>query len=127
MTTPKDPTTPTDTPPQSAKKKPRGKPFQRGTDARRGRGPEKGAPNAGSPTKVYKMWLAARLADPKHQMAFIRALNDDQHPAFAAATKHAAAYAHGAPAQSVTLDGEGLQVVIVGGAALARPEPSDPA
>jgi hypothetical protein len=36
-----------------------GKPFQRGKDSRRGKGPKKGAPNAGAPEKHVRLRKAA--------------------------------------------------------------------
>lgn len=56
----------------------------------------------GGPTsQVYKTWLASLLHSPKHQKEFVAVIQNADHPAFIPATKHAAAYAHGMPVQSV--------------------------
>ena len=63
------------TPRKSAPKSAPGRPFARGTDPRRGRGPSKGAPNAGRPPnalralsrevfEAYLIWAQKRVQDP---------------------------------------------------------------
>lgn len=55
----------------------------------------------GTPPVEYRIWLAALLRSPRHQMAFKRVIENEEHPGFLTATKHAAAYAHGLPIASV--------------------------
>lgn len=81
-------------------------PNQNGTSGTRSRGRPKGLTrregvSPGTPPVEYRIWLAALLKSPRHQMAFKRVLEDENHVGFIAATKHAAAYAHGLPIQSV--------------------------
>lgn len=58
-------------------------------------------PPGGSKPQTYKMWLAHLLTSEKHRQAFTATLEDASHPQFLAATKHAAAYAHGMPTQAI--------------------------
>ena len=51
----------------------------------------------------YRVWLASALKERRHQTAFLGVLRNPKHPQFIAATKHAAAYAHGLPLQSVVV------------------------
>lgn len=49
---------------KSAKKSAPGKPFEKGKDARRGKGPPKGAPNAGRPPNEFKEMMRALASRP---------------------------------------------------------------
>jgi hypothetical protein len=55
---------------KSAQKSVPGKPFQEGKDSRRGRGPQKGAPNAGRPTEEFKAWLEGLMDQPEKRQVF---------------------------------------------------------
>ena len=81
-----------------------GKPFKKGRDSRRGKGPEKGAPNAGRPPNWLRDWCDDLLANPKAKKAVEEILNDSDHSAFASMWKAIADRAHGKPPQSVTHD-----------------------
>lgn len=65
---------------------------------RRGNPGNKGG---GNTSTAYKLWLTSLLQSPKHQKAFVSTIQDPAAPQFLAATKHAAAYAHGLPIQAV--------------------------
>ena len=80
-----------------------------------GRGPAKGAPNAGRPRGTYREWLTALLERDDHQQVFEAALRGELgDKAFAFATKHAAAYGHGLPAVTIQgPDGGPVQVQVV--------------
>jgi hypothetical protein len=52
-----------------------------------GRGPAKGAPNAGRPSNADRDEAAALLADPKHLAAVRKALRDPTNRNFAGLTK----------------------------------------
>ena len=66
---------------------------------RQGNPGNKGGP--GTVPTAYKIWLGAMLDSEKHRKAFAKALEDEKSPQFIAATKHAAAYAHGMPTQAI--------------------------
>lgn len=51
--------------PASMKSGARGRPFQPGHDPRRGRGPAKGAPNAGRPPDAIRAELRRYIGSPK--------------------------------------------------------------
>jgi hypothetical protein len=55
----------------------------------------------GDKPKTYKLWLASLLDSEKHRKEFAATMEDRNTPAFIAATKHAAAYAHGMPTQAI--------------------------
>ena len=70
-------------PQKSAKKSATGKPFTGADDPRRGRGPKKGAPNAGRPRKAHVEWCQTVISDPLVEAAALAVLRDSKHPLFA--------------------------------------------
>ena len=77
----------------------------------------RGGPRPGSGRKPneYKAWLGKLLDSPEHRAAFEREIQGQgTDKGFAFATKHAAAYAKGLPAQPITgPDGEPLTIRLV--------------
>jgi hypothetical protein len=87
-------------------KKGRGKPFVAG-DPRSGRGPRKGAPNAGRPPDAFKA-LCQEMATRDETLAAVRAiLADRTHPQFMAALKWASENGYGRPTQALEVTGKG--------------------
>ncbi len=81
--------------------------FQPGEDPRRGRGPKKGAPNAGRPPNEFKQsmrQLADRPAVRKRLEQLTAASNKDPE-LFLKAFKETADRGYGKPAQAVELSG----------------------
>lgn len=72
----------------------RGKPFV-ANDPRAGRGPKKGAPNAGRPTLEFTAWCKAMLDAPDKRQQVDEVLADKGHPAFATMFRTIADRAHG--------------------------------
>ena len=73
---------------KSAKPRGPGRPFQKGGDPRSGRGPAKGAPNAGRPPDEFKAMLAG-LASWDVTLGSIAAiLGDPSHPHFVKALEY---------------------------------------
>lgn len=97
-----------------------GAPFQPGIDPRRGKGPKKGAPNAGRPKGTYQDWLGELLDSPDHRSEFEAQITGQRsEKAFGFATRHAAAYKHGLPAQTIQgPDGGPVQVQLLNGPGL---------
>ncbi len=91
----------------------RGRPFQEGVDHRRGRGPRKGAANAGRPPNEFKAQLAALASREETIRALAAILEDPNHPHFIQALKFAADRGYGRPTQPVSVEGLAPQVVIV--------------
>lgn len=90
-----------------------GRPFVKGGDPRQGRGPAKGAPNAGRPPDLFRE-LCRELACSAEDAARI-ALADSKHPAFIGALKWATEHGYGRPAQTIQHtgpDGGPVQVQI---------------
>lgn len=59
-------------------------------------------PKGGGPKpQTYKLWLASLIESEKHRLEFTAVMENKDHPAFMAATKHAAAYAVGMPTQTI--------------------------
>lgn len=77
------------------------RPGGRGGRIRSGNPGNKGG---GDKPKAYKLWLASLLDSQKHREEFARAIEDRSDPAFMAATRHAAEFAHGKPAQRVEVE-----------------------
>lgn len=72
-----------------------------------GRGPKRGAKNAGRPKGTYLDWLGELLDSDDHRAEFEAQVKGRRsEKAFSFATKHAAAYKHGLPTQSVELTGK---------------------
>lgn len=63
-----------------------------------------GNKGGGRHPKTYKLWLASLLDSEKHREEFAKAIEDRSDPAFMAATRHAAEFAHGKPAQRVEVE-----------------------
>lgn len=86
---------------KSARKSATGRPFKKGGDARQGRGPKKGAPNAGRRPDDFKA-LCASLATREATLdAVTGILANPDHPQFMAALKWASENGYGRPAQAV--------------------------
>ncbi|HEX6940302.1 MAG TPA: hypothetical protein VF158_12890 [Longimicrobiales bacterium] len=62
---------------KSARKSAPGRPFRKGHDPRRGRGPKPGAPNAGRPPDEFKATLA-RLASRDETLDYLRRCLDGE-------------------------------------------------
>lgn len=71
----------------------------------RGRGPKKGAPNAGRPPNEHLEWCRRMVSSPGAEKAVEAVLEDAQHPAFSTMWKAVAERAYGKPAQAVTVSG----------------------
>ena len=86
--------------------KSRGRPFTGKDDPRNGhgRGPARGAPNAGRKPLAYKRWLASLLDSDEHRKEFEAATKSRADPRFEFATRHATEYGHGKPAQDVKVN-----------------------
>ena len=91
---------------KSAKKSATGKPFTGADDPRRGRGPKKGAPNAGRPTLEFKAWCASMLDDAEKRAKVEEILSDPSHSAYATMWKAVADRAHGKPKEHVEVSGK---------------------
>lgn len=83
-----------------------GVPFARGSDSRRGRGPQKGAPNAGRPAGEFKEFCRRLLAAPKAEKELQSVLEDSRHPAYAALWRAVSDRAYGKAVQAVELAGK---------------------
>ncbi len=80
----------------------RGRPFTP-TDSRRGRGPVKGAKNAGRKPDAFKA-LCAKITSSDEAIRAARAILEDRsHPAWASVFKTLAAYAYGPQTQHVSV------------------------
>src|SRR5688500_455232 len=82
-----------------------GRPFVAGADPRRGRGPAKGAPNAGRPPDEFKEMCRRLLADPRAERAVAEILCDKNHPAFATMWRAVSDRAYGRPTQPLEHSG----------------------
>lgn len=78
--------------------RPVGRPFQKGNDPRRGRGPKPGALNAGRPRKEFVQWCVDVVSDKKVELAVRTILMDPTHPQFANLYGKLVERAHGRPA-----------------------------
>lgn len=88
---------------KSARKSPIGRPFVSG-DPRSGRGPKKGAPNAGRPRKETIAWCQGAVSDPKVEAAVMTILRNPKHGQFSAMWGKVMERGYGKP---VELDEEG--------------------
>src|SRR5688572_15462436 len=88
-------------PDKSARKSAHGRPFAKGGDPRQGRGPTKGAPNAGRPPTWLRESCDELLYSPKCQAQVKAILEDRNHPAFATMWKAVADRAHGKPTERI--------------------------
>ena len=100
----------------------RGRPFQEGVDARRGRGPKKGAANAGRPPNEFKAQLAALASREETIRALAAILEDPNHPHFIHALKFAADRGYGRPTQPLQIDADNRVVVLVAPEKLSNEE-----
>lgn len=107
---------------KSAAKTAGGKPFASGHDPRRGRGPQKGAPNAGRPPNQFRELM--RQAADRFAQALIthEVTSNPNHPYFVHAGKLAAAYAEGMPTQRVEVADMGIERKTVRLPPIAAPE-----
>lgn len=71
-----------------------------------GRGPAKGAPNAGRPPAEYIEWLRGVLESPACKKAIETVLKDPDHPAFAKLQQSCSDRAYGKPLQEVQASGD---------------------
>lgn len=107
---------------KSERKSAPGRPFVSG-DPRAGRGPKKGAPNAGRPRNEHVAWCQSLVSDPRSEEAVKAVLGDKNHPAFATMWKAVADRAYGKAPQSVEItgaDGQPLPPAVIQ-VALVRP------
>ncbi len=103
-----------DRPRKSANKSPPGVPFSGKDDPRNGRGPKKGAPNAGRPRNEFVEWCQQVVSDPKCKSQVEAILRDKKHPAFATMWRAVGERAHGKPVQPISgPDGETPAVLTV--------------
>jgi len=79
-----------------------GRPFTGADDPRRGRGPKRGAPNAGRPPTEHIEWCQKVLADPAVEAAVKSVLSDPEHRSFPILWKAVADRAYGRPVQPVS-------------------------
>jgi len=71
-----------------------------------GRGPAKGAPNAGRPPNWLKEWCDELLSDETTKSQVRAILKDKDHPAFRAMWNAVADRAHGKPKESLEVTGK---------------------
>jgi hypothetical protein len=92
--------------PKSGRKRPGT--FKKGKDPRRGRGPSRGAPNAGRPPDEWKKLCQGLASRPEMLTRAQQVLEDPGHPAWLGAWKFVAEQGYGKPVQPVdaTVDGE---------------------
>ena len=88
---------------KSAGKSATGRPFLAGTDWRRGRGPSKGAPNAGRPPDAFKEALRslASRTDVLRRLETVLTSRRTSNSDFLAAYRFVTERAYGRPAQSI--------------------------
>ena len=67
-------------------------------------GGKKGNRGGGRHSSEYKLWLATLLRSQRHQREYIRIMEDGDHPAFMAATKHAADHGVGKPVEHIQVE-----------------------
>lgn len=97
-----------------AKKPAPGKPMATGADVRRGRGPAKGAPNAGRPPDWWLQQVRAGLYRKETIAQLNKVLGNSEHTAFAAVLRWADERVHGKAAQPITGEGGGpIQVQVL--------------
>lgn len=106
-------------------------PFKPGPDPRRGKGPAKGAPNAGRPPDKFRAAMA-EIAEDKDVLALVKAIARGESDYAVIRDKtglpiaidgnmvlkahdHAAKYSKGPADQTVNVKGAGVVIVRVGG------------
>jgi hypothetical protein len=72
----------------------------------RGRGPAKGAPNAGRPPDEFKAFMRSLVSRDEVSEALGRVLGNPNHPQYVQAYKMAAEFGYGRASQAVQLTGE---------------------
>ena len=83
--------------------------FTGADDPRRGRGPKKGAPNAGRPPDKHREWCQAMISKPSCEKAVKAVLADPKHPAFAAMWRAVSERGYGKAVQPMSnADGSNL-------------------
>lgn len=88
------------------------KPFNKGTDKRRGRGPKKGAPNAGRPPDQWKE-ECRKLVSRNEMLDRARAVLDNpEHPAWLGALKFLTEQGYGRAAQTLDLTSDNTLTVV---------------
>lgn len=90
---------------KSARKSAPGRPFRKGSDPRQGRGPKKGAPNAGRPRDDFKELCRQLASREKTVEQVAKILADPDHPQFMRALAWATENGYGKAEQSVELNG----------------------
>jgi len=108
---------------KSARKTVVGRPFTK-DDPRRGRGPKKGAPNAGRPRNEHIAWCQQMVSAPESEAAVLSVLKDATHPAFSTMWKAVTDRAYGKAAQPLEHtgpDGQPLPPTVIQ-VALVRPK-----
>lgn len=98
------------------KSRPKSRPGHNGGGtliAGQGRGPKKGAPNAGRPKNEFLAWCSTLLNDPQCRSQVEAVVKDKAHPAFSTMWSRLAERVHGKPEQKINLDGEIRQIAIV--------------
>lgn len=85
---------------KSGRKVPGG--FTGADDPRRGRGPKKGAPNAGRPPDKHREECQRMISDPKCEKAVRSILGNPKHPAFAPMWRIVAERGYGKTPQPIT-------------------------
>lgn len=91
----------------------RGRPFQLGPDHRRGRGPAKGAANAGRPPDEFKRLMASLASREQTIRALAHILENPSHPHFLGALKFVAERGYGLPLQTIDVDSQQRFVIEV--------------
>ncbi len=81
---------------------------------KQGKGPKKGAPNAGRPTLSFKEYLATLRKSAATQMALAAALSDPESRGFAPALRVLSEYDEEKPAEKKQLSGDVRVSVVFG-------------
>jgi len=93
-------------------------------DPRSGRGPKKGAPNAGRPRNEHILWCQRAVSTPAAEKEVLAVLKDRNHPAFATMWKALTDRGYGKPTQPLEHtgpDGQPLPPTVIQ-VALVRPK-----
>ena len=85
---------------KSARKTAIGKPFIP-HDPRSGRGPRRGAPNAGRPTDAFKALCRRIVSRGARALVANGVMDNPEHPAFMSALKWASEHGYGKPTQEI--------------------------
>lgn len=82
-------------------------PFRKDDKRKRGRGPAKGAPNAGRPPDAFKEMCRQIASRGARALLAKQVMTDPTHEAFSSALKWATDHGYGKAPQSVELTGKG--------------------